>query len=127
MSAMRMFSLMINNTRQCHSISLSILKLGTTFLPSLYLKMSSCIISASDNYVTYTAFVFIYCLRYLTFDIHLHICNFLNTLPLDPWANVTFHLFWTLLEPSKCRDQSIHHYLQCDHNHYRVSTLVYQS
>ena len=48
----------------------------------MYLKMFSCIISASDNCVTYPAFVNV-------FIMYLHIYNFLKILPLDPLTDVT--------------------------------------
>ena len=59
MYAMKLFALMINNTRQPHSfpqsgISLSILNLGTPFLliPPIYLNSLVVYISASDYCVT---------------------------------------------------------------------------
>ena len=82
------------------------LKLGTTFLliPSLYLKMFSYIISASDNCVTYTAFVDVF--NFWHPSAHLLFSKY-SPLESISWCNIPV-IVWILLESFKFKDQSLH-------------------
>ena len=55
-------------------------------------------------------------LMYSTFNIHLHICNFLTIHPLGSWADATSHIlsehFLNILN-AKTSQCIHHHYLQC--------------
>ena len=110
MSAMKLLSLMINNTRKYHSISpkwnfLINTQGGNKLFTGIikYLKKFSCIISNQIT-VSHTQLL----LMHSTFYIYQHICNFLGIPPGSiSWCYIPL-ILWTFLESSKRSDQLIH-------------------